>query len=238
MNQQLDIHEVRKLIQTRMRSLRIKSQPEYFEEMIADLIMNKKVPLEALNDLLESPVKTGITKFDRIYEVTGKLAYPDYSEKLKKVSGLCGTMKMWKVNTPQKYKVGHVLIKAESYQDAFALACDYVLRIHLRLFHELPYDLTVKVTYCSEKFLRKHYGVKEINKKRQRQIRNTKDREFTERQIKGLALSALGHPPNDPKRSIARYHDKTDIDILRKRGVTKSTAIEKESFYKDIDNEV
>ena len=56
--------------------------------------------------------------------------------------------------------------------------------------------------------------IREINKFHKRQEFKLEGREFTFKQIAGARIFALGHHANDPKRTLARYVERKDLDKI------------------------
>lgn len=147
------------------------------------------------------------------------------------VPGGAGT-KIWRVVVPERFGITHVLLRAPTFQEAFALACDYACRASLRLYQRIPADLTIRVMFMSEKALRRYLDIRWSNRMRQRKQFQMEGREFTPRQIYGARLVALGRP-DDPRYSIARYSESKDLKRLHKeRGISRTSAVESESRRK------
>ena len=213
----------------------LQTDREYFKELLTKIIEQNAAPAEMFAVLPQKPQKTGITRFDQIYQAMQYISFPPYSKSI--INGLLGTgeefhMKVWRVSLPERFKVGNTLIRAETYQDAFALACDYACRIHLRLYKSIPRDLTLRVQYMSGVAIAKYLGVRQkIRNNKSRVYYSGASREFTPKQILGARTAALGHAHNDPNRSIAIYADRTDQHKARRyQGMIRIVNVELESL--------
>lgn len=215
-----------------------KKDEEYFREVLQELVKNNAIHYSILEDIPIHPAKAGKTKFDQIYDAAQKLAFPDY--KLNTLKRLVGDnidpdMKIWRVILPESLGIASVLIRANSYQDAFALACDYACRVSLRLFKKIPSDLSIRVMFMSERSLRRHLKVRELNKYNKRKTLKLEGREFTFKQLAGARIFALGHFKNDHRRSLARYVEKKDLDrIYEKTELYRVSGVESEVLMTDL----
>jgi hypothetical protein len=232
---ELSALEIETIIENRLKSLGSKTDKEYFKKFMNELVANKCLPPQLLNDI---PVKSDIsgkTRFDQLYDATMLLSYPEYSESVQThlSEPPDPDMKVWKAMFDRKYKVSSVLLKARSYQEAFGLAIDYLCRISLRLYQVAPLDATVRVAYCSEKFLRRYFAIRISSKQNRRALHNTKAKSFTPRQVNGARMAALGFPPSDGRRSIVKYSEYKDMLRMQKKGVNKTSAVLGESFKRE-----
>lgn len=234
------LHEQEKtkeeIIRETLKRLKSRRDAEYFREMLIDLISNNAIPIELLREIPVSSGITGKTRFDQIYDASMFLAFPNYREDtLRKMMGddYDEDMKVWRIVIPEKFKISHVIIRARTFQDAFALGCDYACRASLRLFRSIPSDLTIRVQFMTEKSMRRHLGLRWANRVKKRKQLQLKGREFTAKQIHGARLAALGHTSNDPRRTIARYADVKDLVRAReKAGLVRVSAVEFETNVK------
>jgi len=215
-----------------------KKDEEYFREVLTELIKNNAIHYSILEEIPIHPAKSGKTKFDQIFDAAQKLAFPDY--KINTLRRLVGEsidpdMKIWRVILHESFGMASVLIRANSYQDAFALACDYALRISLRLFKKIPSDISIRVMFVSERSLRRHLKVRELNRYHKRKEFKLEGREFTFKQLAGARIFALGHFKNDPRRSLARYVEKKDLDkIYEKTTLYRVSGVESEILISDL----
>lgn len=207
---------------------------QYWREMLTDLVRNNAIPIELLADI---PLRAGEaprTRFDQLYAASLALVFPGYREAtLKALLASSYEMgletKIWRVVFPEKFKLAHVLIRADSMQEAFAYASDYACRASLRLFRRIPPDLTVRVMFMSEKALRRHLHLRWANRVHKRKQLQLGHREFTRKQIDGAKTFALGVRGTD-RYSIAKYAEEQDLRRLRKVGYVRRSVIEHESF--------
>ena len=178
----------------------------YFREFLAKILESGTFPEELLESIPISPVKAGKTRSDQIYDASMYLAFPPYRKET--LHGLTvdtrPDMKIWRVLLPESFNIAHVLIRADSFQEAFALGCDYACRVSLRLFGKIPSDMTVRVMFMSEKAVRRYLKLRWANRVKKRKQLQLVAREFTPRQLKGAKLAAIGLKPSNPLRSIDR----------------------------------
>ncbi len=210
-------------------------EADFVRETLRALVLNNAIPLAILPYVPVPARKAGQTRFDQLYAASMALVFPEYRETT--VARLLGpgysdpSLKVWRAIFPDKFKLTHVLLRAHTYQDAFALACDYACRLSLHLFHKIPVDLTVRVMFMSESALRRHLTIREITRNKKRLELKLEAREFTFKQLTGARLAALG-PPKDPKYSIFKYVETKDLDKLYRDGISRVSCIEMESRKK------
>ncbi len=217
------------------RAFSRKEAPEW-REFLKDLVVNNGIPLELLMDL---PVPAGTalrTRFDQIYAASMALAFPSYRETtLRELLGPSESspkLKVWRVVFPEKFGLAHVLLRAPTFQQAFARACDYACRSSLRLWRRIPVDLTIRVMFMGEKALRRHLGLRWANRVHKRKEFQLEGREFTPRQLNGARIAALGPPGKDPGHAIMKYSEFKDLDKVRRKGWVRRSEVESESVRK------
>lgn len=220
-------------------SKRVKAnkEEEYLQELLVEMIKNNTIPLELLEQIPVHATEVGKTKFDQIYDATMELAFPGYGKNT--VIRLTGPLKdlhektkIWRAIFPEKYKIAHILIRADSYPEAFARACDYACRLSLRMFKKIPHDLQIKITFMSEKAIRRHLKIRWANRLNKRKRLNLVGREFTSKEISGAKFAAIGHP-DDTKFKIAKYMERKDLErILEKNGKIRISEIEHEALIR------
>ena len=208
---------------------------EMLKSMISEMVAHNTLPVQLLSDIPNVPSNVKMTKFDQLYAAAMSLVFPDYrTATLEKLIGDITPetegIKIWRVMFPPKFKVSHILLRAHTYQEAFALACDYACRLSLYLFQSVPYDLTIRVHFMHEKRLRGYLGVRTATRGRKRRIFKLEGREFTERQLNGARIATSG-PPKNQNQSIYRYMEKKDLRYLReKHKLFRVSAVQSESF--------
>ena len=230
-----DDREVQKAIEDCLkRACSPKERPQW-REFLKDLVRNNAIPLELLTDL---PIPASIaprTRFDQIYAASMALAFPGYRKTtLRALLGPWDSIrgvKVWRAVFPEKFGMAHVLIRAPSFQEAFARACDYACRASLRLWRKIPVDLTVRVMFMGEKALRRHLGLRWANRVHKRKELQLVGREFTPRQLNGARIAALG-PHDDPGYAIMKYSEFKDLSKVRQGGAVRRSEVESESFRK------
>lgn len=208
---------------------------QYFREMLTGLVRNQVIPVDLLEHVPLPARTAGKTRFDQIYDATMSIVFPGYRrETLEKLLGPVGDeegTRIWRAVFPEKFGVAHVLLRAETYQEAFALAADWACRCSLRLHHRVPHDLTVRVIFMGERALRRYLDMRWASKTLKRRELKLVGRDFTYRQVNGARLAALGHhPKTDPRHSVAKYAEMKDLQRVRERaGLVRISAVEHES---------
>lgn len=214
-----------------------KREKEYFRPLLEDLVRNNAIPVELLSSVPERPSEVGKTRFDQLYDAAMDLAFPGYrKETLQRMLGpdqvRPGT-KVWRVVFPEKFGLSHVLIRAETFQEAFALGCDYACRASLRTHRKIPSDLTVRVMIVTERALRRKLDMRWANRVKKQNHFKLEARIFTPKELAGARMAAMGHP-KDPARRLARYVESKDLlTVAKRKGVTKTTVVEAEVIKKE-----
>ena len=211
---------------------------QYWFDFLRDLVINNAIPIDLLKDIPLKAGKVGKTRFDQVYAASMFLAFPGYRERtLKQLLGprveINHKTKIWKAIFPEKFKLAHILIRADSFQEAFALACDYGCRASLRLFKMIPTELTVKVRFVSEIGIRKKLGLSSANKLLKQKNLRLVAKEFTPKQINGARLFALGIHGTD-EYSIAKYSEWKDLRQIKNfKQLSRVSSVELE-LHKDV----
>lgn len=230
--------EERKAIEKCISKMKGAKDKKYFREFLEKLMVNKLVHHSLLDSFPEDPKITGKTKFDQIYDAASSLAFPGYDKStLEKFLGndFDQEIKIWRVILPSEYGVSAVLLRASTFQDAFALGCDYACRASLRLYGEIPSDLNIRVVFVSEKALRRHLNIRSVNRKRKRNELKLKGRTHTFKQLSGARIAALGHLHEDPRRSIARYIETKDLHkIYTSKHLSRISSVESEVLLSEM----
>lgn len=225
--------ELRKTIDDAIKRMAGPAEAAYFRPLLEELVRNNTIPVELLNFIPVRPVDANKTKFDQLYDAAMSLVFPSYRPET--LQGLIGPhaevypgLKVWRVALPEKFGVSHVLLRADSFQQAFALGCDYACRMHLRIFKKIPVDLTVRVMFMSERAIRRKIDIRWANRVVKRKQLQLETRVYTAKEMVGARNSALGRL-KDQSYSIARYVETEDLKYLRQRtSVTKTSAVENE----------
>jgi hypothetical protein len=226
--------EIRDKISSTINRLGSEKDKEYFSQMLFDLVKNNSVPLEVFDSLPINSAKSGKTRFDQIYDASMFLATPNYRKET--LEALIGEIKdgeeeqikIWRVVFPAKLQIPSVIIRAKSFQDAFALGCDYGCRVSLRQERKIPIDMTMRVLFMGEKSVRRHLSLRWANRVQKRKQLQLEGREFTFKQVTGARLAALEHKDH-PNRSISYYAELKDLARVRtKAGLIRLSSIEHE----------
>jgi hypothetical protein len=218
-----------------VKRFRGEKEKQYLASLLRSMLLNNAIPIELLDSVPVSPIETGKTRFEQLFDAAMNVAFPSYRpETLKRLLGPRASMteqtKIWRVILPPRFKLAHVLIRADSFQEAFALACDYACRATLRVFGKIPADLTVRVMLVTEKAIRRRLDMRwanRVNKRRQLQLVG---RVYSPKEVQGARLAALGYPSN-PHFRLARYVEKKDLGrILKSKGLARVSSVESEVF--------
>jgi hypothetical protein len=209
----------------------------YFKQFLERIVENNVIPIELLETIPKSVISAKKTRFDQIYDTVTYLVFPKYrKETLKKLLGpeleIKDDIKIWRVLLPDKFKISHVLIRANSYQQAFALGCDYACRMSLRMYGKIPTDLTIRVQFVSEKAIRRMLELRWANRVHKRKQLQLIGREYSSKEIVGARLAAVGHPIQSCY-SIAKYAENKDLKkLLCKEEILRISSVETEIFKK------
>jgi len=228
-----DDAEIRDAVEACLKRACSRKEASQWREFLQDLVRNNAIPLELLTDLPIPASTTPRTRFDQIYAASMALAFPGYRKTTLRAllgpwEGIQG-VKVWRVVFPEKFGMAHVLLRAPTFQEAFARATDYACRSSLRLFRRIPTDLTVRVMFMGEKALRRHLGLRWANRVHKRKELQLVGREFTPRQLNGARIAALGSH-DDPGYAIMKYSEFKDLDKIRLNGRVRKSEVESESF--------
>lgn len=208
---------------------------QWLRTLLESMVKNHAIPIELLEHIPVPPQEAGKTRFDQLYDAAMALVFPGYTETvLEKLlgpmppQGLRGT-RIWRALFPPRFGVESVLLRARTFQEAFAKACDWACRVSLRSRGQVPVDLTVRVMFMSERALRRYLDVKWANKNVLRRKKKLVGREVSARQMNGARICALGHK-SDPQRTIAHYAERKDLRLARGAGWVRTSSVESESF--------
>ncbi|KKL91767.1 hypothetical protein LCGC14_1891410 [marine sediment metagenome] len=219
---------------------RISSPKErrYVRALLEELLGNNTLPEELLQRIPISPETAGKTRFDQLYDAAMFLAFPGYREEtLEKLLGpnvkVKIETKIWRAIFPAKFRLSHVLLRAPTFQQAFALGCDYACRMSLRLYRKIPSDLTVRIQFVSEKAVRRMLKLRWANRVKRRKQLQLVGRAYTPKEFMGARLVALGDP-RTPEHSIFKYAEARDLrKILNLREKVRVSSVETETFRPD-----
>lgn len=230
-----EINIIKTKIQEYVRRVFSKKEREYFESYFEDLVRNNTLPLEIL-EFIPAPVEqTAKTRFDQLYDAVMELAFPGYREEtLKKLLGpdaeIAPKVKIWRIMFPKKFNLSHVLIRANSFQQAFALGCDYACRMSLKVHKCIPHDLTIRVQFVSEKSVRRMLDMRWANRVKRRKQLQLVGRKYSYKEILGARNAAIGDP-SQPEYSIFKYAESRDIrKVLSYHDSHKISSVETETF--------
>lgn len=210
----------------------------YVRKLLEDLVDSGSIPLQVLEEIPRLPGAVQKTRFDQIYDAVMFLAYPEYPEDVRQA--ILGpedpdpSIRVWRVILPREFGLYNVMLRAPTYPLAFARACDYVTRRHVRERRTVPQDLHFQVKYVTESELRRHFKIRRVNKRRASKVRGD-EQEFslTDRQLYGVRRAALG-PPDSPDHRVIHYIEKRDNEKLSQsrdgRKVLRVSSVELETY--------
>lgn len=220
----------------------IREKEKYILNLLRDLVLNKSIPIELLEKIPENPKISGKTRFDQIYDASCYLAFPPYEPSVRydlNPESDDIQIKAWKVIFPREYGVSDIVVRASSYQEAFALGCDYACRVSLRINKKIPKDLTIRVKYVKNGSLKYFFRVRNANKIKKRAERNHTGNVLTPKQVTGAQIAALGHEKGSKNLKIARYVEVKDLLRVRTHaGLVRTSAVVTEHFKSDEIDEI
>jgi len=210
----------------------------YVRKLLEDLLDSGSIPLQVLEEIPRLPGAVQKTRFDQIYDAVMYLAYPEYPEDVRKA--ILGpedpdpSIRVWRVILPREFGLYNVMIRASSYPLAFARACDYVSRRHVREKRSVPQGLHFQVKYVTESELRRHFKIRRVNKRKASKNRgDEKEFALTDRQLYGVRRAALG-PSDSPDHRVIHYIEKRDNERLSQvrdgRKVLRVSSVELETY--------
>ena len=231
-------NERNRLLDEAAKRISSPKERKYVRALLEDLVTNNTLPIELLRRLPAPPEDTSKTRFDQLYDAAMFLAFPGYrGETLEKLLGpnvkTKSKTKIWRAIFPAKFRLSHVLLRAPTFQQAFALGCDYACRMSLRLYRQIPSDLTVRIQFVSEKAVRRMLKLRWANRVKRRKQLQLVGRVYTSKEITGARLVALGDPKT-PEHTIFKYAEARDLrKILRMQEKVRVSSVETETFRPD-----
>jgi len=223
----------RQLVEECVQRICRPDEREAFLEFLTALVENNAIPASLLTTVPRRASKAGATRFDQIYDVCMFLAFPDYAPKVHDTAfgpDAPEDMKLWRVILPREYGLSHVIVRSQSFQQAFSLACDYACRLSLRERRRIPGDLTIRVQFMDNVVTSRMLDIRQAVKYRQRVLSGTKGREFSAKDIAGARLVAIGRREGK-NYSIFKYMDNMDLRNLEEGlGRRRLSAVDKETF--------
>lgn len=233
----LNAEQEKILIQAVKRSASPKDA-QYWIDFLRELIINNTIPIDLLKDIPLKAGKAGKTRFDQVYAASMFLAFPGYRERtLKQLLGpraeISPSTKIWKAIFPVKFNLAHILIRADTFQQAFAFACDYGCRATLRIHKKIPSELTIQIRFVSEIGVRRKLKLSSANKLLKQKNLRLIAKEFTPKQVNGARLFALGIKGTD-EYAIAKYSELKDLRwVMNLKHLYRLSSIENESHVKN-----
>lgn len=206
---------------------------EAFRQFLEALLAENAIPIEILASIPDKAPVVGKTRFDQLYDACMFLAFPEYRPIVKeRAFGPLADplMRLWRVLFPKSMGLSHVIIRATSYQEAFALACDYACRLSLRMFCRIPADLAIRVIFMSDKAASRMLDIRHAVRDATRKKSNLKGRLYSHKDIVGARLVAIGR--KDGKYyDIFKYAERMDLRrIMLKKAETRTSAVDIETF--------
>lgn len=211
---------------------------EYFTTLLTELVENNTIPEELLEFIPVSPQQACKTRFDQLYDAAMFLVFPKYKREtiVRLLGPINGSnkkirrVKIWRAMFPKEFNLSHVLIRASSFQEAFALGCDYACRLSLRLYKKIPIDLTIRIQFMNEKSIKRILDIRHANKLKRRRQFQFVGRKHSAKEITGAKIVAIGNSRSE-KFSIAKFAESKDLqEILSKKSLIRVSAIELETY--------
>ncbi len=223
--------EREKAVEKCLRRIQPGRPREAFREFINALLDQNAIPLELLKEVPGKPGIVQKTRFDQLYDACMFLAFPNYRPIVRaKAFGPepPADLKLWRALFPKDLGVTHVIVRACSFQEAFALACDYACRMTLREKRHIPTDLTVRVQFLGDKAASRMLDIRHAVRDRTRRVGNHEGRAYSPKDILGARMVAIGL--KNGKYSIFKYVEERDLRHAEKAGLRRTSAIDIETF--------
>ncbi len=199
------------------------------QKKLFQLIQNGALPAKSLENLPIPSEISGKTRIDQIYAICMSWAFPAYREKTLEVLNPEGSdpeIRLWKILLPKRFKVSNIVIKAKTYQEAFALGCDYACRSSIFMAGKIPSDLTVRVKYVTDS---EAYSIGLLRKMNRKKFNSKNESPTRHRHISGVRICALGLKSNS-EYSIFKYMENRDLKvILSKKGQFRTSVVDSEN---------
>ncbi len=221
------------LIEKCVRRVTRSRDRDLFRQVLTDLVANNAIPADLLKDLPLRAQEAGKTRFDQVYEACMFLAFPPYRASL--MDKMFGPdppekLRLWRVILPREFELSHVVVRAQSFQEAFALACDYACRTTLWEKRRIPEDLTIRVHYMSDRSVSQLVGVRQAVRAASRKTGSLPGRKYSPKDIMGARLVAIGRKSSG-SYEIFKYAEARDIKrVLETPGLVRTSAVEVETF--------
>ena len=206
---------------------------EAFREILTALVENNAIPANLLTTVPQRSTKAGKTRFDQIFDACMFLAFPEYRPIVRdKAFGPIASpdMRLWRALFPKEYGLSHVVLRARSFQEAFALACDYACRLSLREKHRIPTDMSIRVQFMADPHVARMLAIRNAVKDRTRKASNLRGRRYSAKAVVGARLVAIGRKEGN-NYSIFKYAEDKDLKrIAELRAEVRVSAVEIETF--------
>lgn len=225
----------KKLDQVLFRMADVSDKQIWFDH-IHTIIKKYKVPLEKLDLIPDTAIVVGKSRFDQLYDLCCYLSHIPYKEKT--LHGFLGqdlkeedrNIKLWRCFFNEELQIQNVIIRASSFQEAFARAADYGARVYFKLNKIIPRNMTVRVEYVRDLEVRALNLVRTANRVKTRNKKGLQSAESVERYENGLIIAALGHQSLSDY-SIYKYVEKKDLKDLALRGIRRISHVEAERYF-------
>jgi hypothetical protein len=206
---------------------------EAFREILTALVENNAIPAGLLTTVPQRSTKAGKTRFDQIFDACMFLAFPEYRPIVRdKAFGPIAPpdMRLWRALFPKEYGLSHVVLRARSFQEAFALACDYACRLSLREKRRIPTDMSIRVQFMSDPSVARMLDIRHAVKDLTRRASNLRGRRYSAKDIIGARLVAIGRKDGN-NYSIFKYAEDKDLKrIAELRAEVRVSAVDIETF--------
>ncbi len=225
--------EAQKVIEECVRRIGRPTDRDAFREILTGLVKNNVVPISLLTTVPQRSGKAGKTRFDQIYDACMFLAFPDYKPLTRdRAFGpeAPEDMRYWRALFPKEFGLSHVILRACSFQQAFAFACDYACRLSLREHRRIPDDLSVRIQFVSDSQAARMLDIRQAVRHRTRIASNLRGRQYSAKDIIGARLVAIGRKEGDGY-SIFKYAEDKDLKrIAELRAEVRVSAVDVETF--------
>lgn len=125
---------------------------EKFKEMLMGVIKENEIKEDLIKKIDLNQTINKKTKFDLLFDFCMENTFKNYLPKTYSCMDENNPRtKLWKVIVPKGFKINHVYLRADSFQEAFGMGCDYICRSCLKQNNSIPKDLTIRVIYMDNK---------------------------------------------------------------------------------------
>lgn len=220
------------LVEECVRKIASPKEREAFRDFVQSLLDKNALPADLLDVFQRAPA-VGKARFDQFYDACMFLAFPEYRPMVKeRAFGPTASqdLRFWRALFPKALGLSHVVLRATSYQEAFAFACDYACRLSLREHKRIPTDMTIRVIFMSDKSASRMLDIRHAVRDATRKASNLKGRKYSSKDIMGARIVAIGRKEGK-NFSIFKYAERGDLKrIMSQRAEMRTSAVDIETF--------